>query len=84
MNIRTRNLVVIGMFGAGLAACGSDNDNAAAPAPPVVVAPPAPRLEDGFGANFGTAFRASPNTDATDPAAGDLIPLDLTKDAVTI
>lgn len=67
----------------GLAACGSDN-SAPPPAPVVTTPPPAARLEDGFGAGFGTAFRADVNGVARDPVAGDLAPLDLTKDATTI
>lgn len=66
-----------------LAACGSDN--APAPAPPTTAPPTtAARIEDGFGANFGTAYRADVNSSPRDPVAGDIVPLDLTKDPTTI
>lgn len=37
-------------------------------------------LEDSFGAGFGQAFRAAANSDPRDPAAADIVPVDLTKD----
>lgn len=75
-------IAAVAMLAGGLAACG-DNDKT--PTPPVVVPPaPAPRVEDQFGTNFGIAFRAEPNTDAKDPMAGDIIPLSLTTDPVTL
>ena len=77
-----RNVAAATVMGAGLAACGGSKSSA--PPPPVVVTPPAAKLEDGFGANFGIAYRADPNTDAKDPVAGDIIPLSLTTDPVTI
>ena len=46
--------------------------------------PPQQRLEDTFGAGFGQAFRAAPNSDPRDPAAGDVVPADLTRDATPI
>ena len=67
----------------GLAACG--NDNAAVPPAPTV--PPvtsAPKVEDGFGTNFGALFRADVNSVARDPVAADIAPLDLTKNPTTI
>lgn len=82
----TRRILAVCLAGTALASCGGGGggDNAA-PAPPVVVPPPpAPRLEDGFGANFGIAFRADPNTEARDPVAGDIIPLSLVTDPTTI
>ena len=76
-------ITLIATLAGGLAACGSDNA-ASPPSPAPVVPPPASKVEDGFGVNFGTAFRADANTNARDPAAGDIIPLDLTKNATTI
>ncbi len=76
-----RNIALATLLAAALAACGG-NDKA--PAPPVVVTPPAAKLEDSFGANFGTAYRADPNTEAKDPAAGDIVPLSLTTEPTTI
>ena len=70
------------MLAGGLAACGGDNNQAATTPPPVV---PAAKLEDQFGANFGVAYRADPNTDpAKNPVDGDIIPLSLTTDPVAI
>ena len=76
-----RNIAVVTVLAAALAACGGEDK---APTPPVVVTPPAAKLEDGFGTNFGTAYRADPNTEAKDPAPGDLVPLSLTTDPTTI
>lgn len=76
-----RNTVILSMLAGGLAACGSNNDTSTTGP---VVTPPAAKVEDGFGANFGTAYRADPNSIAKDPAPGDIIPLDLTKNAVQI
>ena len=80
-----RNIAVVTLLGIGLAACGGSDNTASPPPVPVVVPPlPAPRLEDGFGVNFGTAFRADANTEARDPVAGDIIPLSLTTEPTTI
>ena len=76
-----RNMLFVTVAGAALAACGGGDE--ATTTPPVVV-PPAPKLEDGFGANFGIAFRADPNSIAKDPQPGDIIPLSLTALPVTI
>lgn len=81
----TPRILAICLAGTALASCGGGGDDTPAPAPPVVVPPPpAPRLEDGFGANFGTAFRADLNGEARDPVAGDIIPLNLATDPTTI
>jgi hypothetical protein len=82
MGINLKRLALIAVGGALLASCGG-SDNAAVVTPPVVV-PPAARIEDGFGANFGTTYRADPNTEARDPAAGDISPVDATKEPTTI
>lgn len=77
----------IGLVAAALAACGDDNNNVAAPPapPPVVVTPPPPPVEDGFGAAFGTAFRAPNNSEpARDPVPADLPPLNLTTEPTPI
>lgn len=78
----TRRIIAVALAGTALASCGGGGNDA--PPPPVVVTPPAAKIEDGFGANFGIAYRADPNTDAKDPVGGDIIPLDLTTDPVTI
>lgn len=74
-------LLAVAVAAGGVSACGSSGSTTAAP-PPVVT--PAAKLEDQFGTNFGIAFRNNPNTDATDPAPGDIIPLSLTTDPVAI
>ena len=79
-------LAGVAAMASGLAACGGGGSSTTAPPPPVVVPPPviAP-IEDQFGAGFGVAYRASPNTDpARDPVAADLVPLSLTTEAVTL
>ena len=77
-----KSMLFVAVAGAALAACGGGGSETAPP--PVVVVPPAAKLEDGFGINFGIDYRADPNTDAKDPVPGDIIPLDLTIDPVTI
>lgn len=68
-------LTLAGLVVSTLAACGSSGNKANDP-PPVVVVPP--DQLDGFGARFGTAFRADPNSEPYLPAEGDIAPLDLT------
>ena len=70
------------LLAGGLAACGGDSSTPAQPPTPAPA--PAAKLEDQFGTNFGVAYRNNPNTDATDPTAGDIVPLSLTTDAVTL
>jgi hypothetical protein len=81
MNALIKNAVLLALLAGGLSACGSSSDT---PNTGPVVTPPAPKVEDGFGANFGTAYRGDPNAIAKDPVPGDIVPLDLTKDAVQI
>jgi hypothetical protein len=57
----------------GLSACSGDGGSTSPP--PVVVKPP---LEDKFGAGFGSAFRAGPNTAPAAVKAGDVNPVDPT------
>lgn len=75
-------LAALAIAAGGVSGCGGGTDSPAVTPPPVVV--PAAKLEDQFGTNFGIAYRNNPNTDATDPASGDIIPLSLTTDPVTI
>ncbi|WP_419816718.1 hypothetical protein [Glacieibacterium sp.] len=76
-----RNMLFASAAGAALAACGGGDQ--ATPTTPVVTTPAA-KLEDSFGANFGVAYRADPNSVAKDPQPGDIIPLSLTATPVTI
>lgn len=85
MDRLTRSLPLALLASLGLAACsGSDNGSSAPPPvvvtpPPVVVTPPAP-LQSRFGGTVSTSFAASPNSDAREPAAGDVPPLSFTTD----
>jgi hypothetical protein len=74
-----QRIVAVVLLTSGLAACGNDKT----PAPPVVV-PPAPKVEDQFGTNFGADYRNNPNTDAKDAAPGDIVPLSLTTGPVKL
>lgn len=76
-----RKVAALTILTAGLSAC-DDNKNQST----VITPTPAPvaKLEDGFGANFGIAYRADPNTEAKDPAVGDIIPLTLTVEPVPL
>ena len=71
----------IAMLGLALSACGGGGKSMN-----VVVAPPAAApFEDQFGASgFGVGFRAGANTDPRDIAPGDIIPLSLTADPVSL
>ena len=73
-----QKMLAIMLVSAGLASCG---DKAETPTPPP---PPPVRLEDQFGNGFGIQYRKEPNTEATDPLPGDLIPLSLTNEAVAL
>lgn len=75
-----RSILALGVVATCLSACG--NGNGGGTTPPVVT--PAIKTEDQFGAGFGTRYRADPNTKATDPIPGDLIPLSLTTKPVPI
>ncbi|MBC7768927.1 MAG: hypothetical protein H7124_09075 [Phycisphaerales bacterium] len=63
----------------GVSACGGSGGGGGLPPPP-----PAAPLEDTFGAGFGATFRADPNSNPRDPAAGDIVPVDPTKDATGV
>jgi hypothetical protein len=75
-------LALILLATTALSACGSSNNPTAPTAPPVVVVPSA--QENAFGANFGTAFRASNTAAPTTPVDGDIIPLSLTTNPVNV
>lgn len=62
-------LLVTGLAALALAGCGGGKGGMAVTLPPSMSPP---RLEDQFGAGFGTAFRQDRNTEPGDPAAGDI------------
>lgn len=77
MTISKRLLVVLGLAALGLASCGGGAGGGM-----MVVQPPMapPRLEDQFGAGFGSAFRQDRNGEPGEPAAGAIEPLSVTGD----
>ncbi|GGE02969.1 hypothetical protein GCM10011529_06770 [Polymorphobacter glacialis] len=83
MNDRIYRIGFVLLATATLAACGDNGAGPAAPPPAPVVVPPAPQ-ENAFGANFGTAFRASDTATPITPADGDIIPLSLTTEPARI
>lgn len=78
MQFRKRNLLALALIGSTLAGCGNSVDD---DTPPMMVQP---RQEDQFGANFGAAFRADANSEPRTPADGDIVPVSLTAEPVTI
>lgn len=81
MTSKAQRFLAICLLSATVTACGSNNANTT---PVALVTPPAAKVEDGFGAGFGTAYRADPNTEAKDPVATDINPVDPTKEPTTI
>lgn len=75
-------LALLAIAAGGISACGGGGSNT--PVTPPVTVTPAAKLEDQFGANFGVAYRNNPNTEAMDPKPGDIGPLSLTTEPVTI
>ncbi len=77
MNNLLRGLVLAGVLGGGLAACGS-NSTPNNPVPQVPTPTPVP-VEAQFGSCFATRYEAAPNTKATDPVpCPDLPPVSAT------
>ena len=83
---RVRTLLLTAAISAaalGLAACGGGGgggDVVVTPPPP----PAAPKLEDGFGSGFATAFRAADTAEPREPSAADVIAVNATADPVPI
>ena len=82
MNRGLRIVLASGLIASAslLAACGGSGGGGLDVPPP----PPPVGLIDSFGAGFAAAFRAAITGDPRDPAAGDIIALTLTADAVPI
>ncbi len=74
------------MFGLGLAlsACGSSSSVPPISPSPMPTSSTAVRQEDQFGTQFGTAFRADPNSEPFAVNDGDLIAISFTTEPVTI
>lgn len=64
---------LLGGAALALAGCGGGGSSSSTPAPVTAL-----KLEDTFGTQFGVDYRTDPNTQPAKPAAGDIIPLDLT------
>ena len=81
-----RSAAVGALLVGGLAACDGGGGGGEIIVTPPPVTPPTPpsRLEDQFGANFGTTFRAANNTDPRDPQSGDLNAVSFTTDPIPV
>lgn len=64
----------------GLSACGGGGGGGASVTPP----PASASVADQLGAGFGTDFRASPNSDPRDLAAGDVIAVNPTAEPIPL
>ena len=76
--------LLTGVALSGLLTACSSSSNVAAP-PPVATPAPAPTpisLQNQFGAAFSALFAASIDVEATEPAAGAVPQLDLTKEGI--
>jgi hypothetical protein len=74
-------IVLVSLMVVGLAACKKDRK--VQPQPPEPPPPAQPQaLEDKFGANFGTTFRANKDSEPRDPADGDIIPVNSTAEPI--
>jgi hypothetical protein len=82
--IRLNPKLLAGVALSGLLAACSNSSNIAAPPPVATPAPtPAPiALQNQFGAAFSALFSASADVEATEPAAGAVPSLDLTKEGI--
>ena len=70
--ITLARIAILGAAAFALAGCGGGSGGSSGQTTTPL------RLVDNFGTQFGVDFRNSPNTPATKPAAGDIIPLTLT------
>ena len=76
---------IVAILAAGLAGCGGgDSGDTAVVVPPPAPPPAAMRLEDQFGANFGTAFRVAANSDPSNPQPTDLNPVSFVTDPIPV
>lgn len=84
-----KSLLVVGgvvLLGIGLAGCGSSRSGVMGGGGDVGGTPAKPlAFEDQFGANgFAPAYRAQPNSEPRDVAAGDVIPVNATAEPVPL
>jgi hypothetical protein len=82
--VRLSPKLLAGVALSGLLAACSNSSNIAAPPPVATPAPtPAPvALQNQFGAVFSALFTGSTTVEATEPAAGAVPQLDLTKEGI--
>lgn len=78
--MKRKLLISLGILtlGASLSACGGGGGSKMTTTPP----PAAAKFEDQFGTKFATDFRAGPNTEPADVAAGDVIAVNPTAEPV--
>lgn len=83
--IRLNRKLLAGVALSGLLTACSSSSDIAAPPPPVATPAPTPApvsLQNQFGAAFSALFAASIDVEATEPAAGAVPQLDLTREAI--
>jgi hypothetical protein len=82
--VRLSPKLLAGVALSGLLGACSNSSNIAAPPPVATPAPtPAPiALQNQLGAAFTALFTGSTSVEATEPAAGAVPPIDLTKEAI--
>jgi hypothetical protein len=76
--VTTSALVLTGTL---LSACGGGGDG---PNTTVTTPPPPVRFDAQFGANFSKDFQASPNSEPSAVAAGDVVPVNQTAEPVPL
>jgi hypothetical protein len=77
-----RNIAVIGLLAASVAACGGSGGGGSVTVTPPVTNPPT--IQSAFGAGFATMFNAGPNTDPVNPSTSDVIALSLISDPLKL
>jgi len=77
-------ITTVALLASGVAACGGDGNSASTPSTTPAVITPAAKQETLFGAGFATSYEQSPTATPTTPVDGDIIPLSLTTEPVTL
>ncbi len=81
---KTIRIATVALLASGVAACGGDGNSASTPPTTPTVITPAAKQETLFGAGFATSYQQSPTATPTTPVDGDIIPLSLTTEPVTL